>query len=157
MPEHCAMMLTCCLELFCKGCCLSRYAIRCSTRARLTHVDSSHGSGACTHAQTCFWAVSTGIHNYDYACSFRLGVVIISVVILTVSVAAAAAAATIINMVYGCCYNQACITGTIMTACMILDNFTVTVTTVSVLLCHQYHHHFCLSRRQGNAFLSCCK
>ncbi len=76
------------------------------------------------------------IHNYDYDCSFSLGIVITFVVVFTVIVvaAAAAAAASAINMVYGCCYNPACVTGTIMTAFMIFDNFTVTITTVPMLL-----------------------
>ena len=118
----------------------------------------------CLHACTdmflgCLSKVAR-IHNYDYDCSFSSGIVISFVVILTVIAAAAAAAAAATNMVYGCYYNQAYITGTIMTAFLIFDNFTVFFTTVSVLcvhFCHRYHHHFCLSRRQGNAFQSCSK
>ena len=119
----------------------------------------------CLHACTdmflgCLSKVAR-IHNYDYDCSFSSGIVISFAVILTViAAAAAAAAAAATNMVYGCYYNQAYITGTIMTAFLIFDNFTVFITTVSVLcvhFCHRYHHHFCLSRRQGNAFQSCSK
>jgi len=94
----------------------------------------------CLHAYTNMFlgclSKAARIHNYDYDCSFSLGIVITFVVVFTVIVvaAAAAAAASAINMVYGCCYNPACVTGTIMTAFMIFDNFTVTITTVPMLL-----------------------
>ena len=43
------MMLTSCNETLSNGCCLSRFAIRCSTRARLMHFESAHGNGACVY------------------------------------------------------------------------------------------------------------
>ncbi len=73
------------------------------------------------------------IHDYDYNYSISLAIVITCVFILTVLVIATAAAAAAMIMVYGCC-NQFCITGTVMTAFVTIDNLTVTITIVSLLL-----------------------
>ena len=83
------MMLTCCTELLSKGCCLSRCAICCNTRARLTHLESSHGSGACTHTQDSFWAVVIVIrHNQAAAAAAAPVVVVVGNVVLLSTVVA---------------------------------------------------------------------
>lgn len=73
------------------------------------------------------------IYDYDHDYSISLAIVITCVFILTMLVIATAAAAAAMIMVSGC-RNQFCITGTVMTAFLTIDNLTVTVTTISLLL-----------------------